>query len=349
MKYEFRIDKEACFAYWAQSLVSWIWYSKKNDYDHYVHAIGSFTMPEENALQKLKKLLQREDTGFLWLWNRYAGNEIANSKELSAWQDVREALKDKFEMAWSEELPKLEAWQKELNAYSFQELNVIFASVAHFFDKDVKTSKNITVKLLIHYDEKGLRGHAKKEFDNYIILALSNLERKYRDMAISTLAHETIHLMEYASPLSNALFNDSCQRILRPALRGDLLSFVIKSVIDIFRRLLPSLFWMRGPKWRHLFIEAIITSMAGSSLITAYANQKVFRKPTMLPNGTLPVFDFRGKDKKNYSAQIRVIASRLVDLTKEYLDNNKKMDKKYSDAVATAWLTLIKTGSQLKR
>lgn len=340
--YTFAIDKNACFAYWAQSLIQWIWLSKKADYEHYARTVGSFTIVEENALQKLKKLLQRKDTGFLWLWNRYVGNEITNPRELLTWQYVQRALKDRFEMVWNEESPKLQKWQKELNAYSFQELNAVFAEVAHFFNKDAGTSKNIIVRLLINYDEKSLRGHAKREFNNCIILALSSLEKRYRDMAISNLVHETIHLMEHASPLSEALFKDSYQKILKPTLRGNLFSSVMKSVMDILCRLLPNLFWMRGPKWRHLFIEAVITSMAGSSLITAYVNQRVFHKPSALPEGSLQTFDFRGKDKKNYSAQIKIVASRLVDLTKEYLDNDKKMDKTYSDAVANTWLTIVK-------
>ena len=338
--YTFTIDKDTCFAYWAQSLIQWIWYSKSKDYEHYARTLGPFTMREKNALKRLKKLLQREDAGFLWLWNRYVGNEITDQKELLIWQHIQDTLKDKFEMVWREELPKLEIWRRDLNVYSFQELNAIFVGVAHFFDENTERNRNIIVKLLINDDEKSLHGHVKREFNNCIVLALSSLERRYRDMAISTLAHETIHLIEYASPLSNALFKDSYQRIHRPALRGNLFSSVMKSMMEIFRRLLPSLLLMRGPKLHHLFIEAIITSMAGSSLIIAYVNQKVFHKPSVLPEGALQMVDYRKKDKKNYSTQIKIVASRLVDLTKEYLNNDKKMDKTYSDAVVRAWLDL---------
>jgi hypothetical protein len=326
MKYEFKIDEEACFAYWAQSLVQWIWLSENRVKKYYEDHYGLLTKEEDCALKNLKNLLQQKDAGFLWLWKRYADLEIKNQEEHSLWLRVQEVLRERFERIWEDEYDKLEAWQKEFNDYSFKKIDNIFIDIAHFFDFDVAKNEKVTVKLLLNHNKNTLAGHAKKEFSDFILLSLSSLDKKYFNMALCVLIHETTHLLEYTSSLSETLLKESYENILKPVLAT-----------------LPPTH--NGPAWHSLFREAMISSMADSSAtINAYVNQKLFRQQGEVPKNVkdlLMLFEYQ-KEHKRYRARVKTAAAQLAPLTKKYLDNHQKMDSAYSDAVARAWLAVQK-------
>ena len=345
IEYKFKIDKEACFAYWAQSLIKWVWYFNKKEAQYYLDISGSLTHDEQIVLQKLKKILKKEDTGFLWLWERYVGGKIANSNDHLEWENINKILKNKFEKIWQKESLKLLNWQKILQTSSYDKLNEIFLKVNDFFDVNIKTNKTITVKLFFYYNKNSHAGHAKKEFNDLIIINLSNLDTEHFDKVINTLAHETIHLIEYASPISDILLKNSYFKILKPQLFKNSLFNLFTNFFNLISMILTKrfnlLFVKEGPKWRHLFIESIISSMAGNLVSNSYINQKLLNQKNISKENYTIEFDFK-KNKTKYNTQIKIIASQLVNITTEYLDNNKKIDKEYCDKVALIWLNLIK-------
>src|SRR3989339_1861599 len=98
--YNFKINKEICFIYWVQSSIEWNWYFCQKEYDKWVQITGNFNDEEKNVLESFKKILQKENNGYTWLWNRYVGNKIYDKDENKKWQYLRKILENKFEILW---------------------------------------------------------------------------------------------------------------------------------------------------------------------------------------------------------------------------------------------------------
>lgn len=334
ISYNFEIDKEACFADFAQSLIRLNAYSfARNQFNHYFSIEKPLTNEEKKVLEKFKERLQKrndgfiwlwdkyvkkeEGAGFFWLWNRYSGVKIENQKDALLWQNIHQVLDERFERIWIEELPKLTVWQQKLQQYSFTYLNnIIFYKIAIFFGVNINSWNKITTKLFFCYDKNFPFGSAKREFKNLFILNISNVSLEHINKVINVLAHETAHLIEYTSPLSEELLKNSYLRIIKPA--------------GLKRK---------GPPWRHLFVEAVITSIAGSGHSYNYVKHKLFYDPNAPQENKSTVFDYN-KMPNNYAYQIRAAVAQIIDLTIEYLDKEKKIDQEYSDAIARAWQDL---------
>lgn len=322
VKYDFQLDKNVCFAYWAQSLIQWVWYFDSKERDYYAVLYGSLTDAEQNALQELKTFLQQKHTGFLWLWQRYSGAPLQEAEEIALWKRIYDALGAKFEIVWRNEAPKLAAWQKTLQEYSFSDVEKVLAKVERFFAVDALVPTKVTVKLLFHYDQKFPGGHTKKEFPNLILLNVSNVDIRHLNLVISVLAHEAIHPIVNRSPLAEELQR---QAYLKIAKRWD---FEYKASFE-------------RPSWRHLFFEAVITSIAAPRNDKSYLNQLLFSRPA-LSDEERPARFIHQRNATNVWRQIQAVAEELAPLTQKYLDNELRIDQGYCDAVAAAWLNLTK-------
>lgn len=314
--YKFEIDKDACFVYFVQSLFKWSWYFDVKEVNYYLTEIKEQpTEKERKAIEKLKKILQKETNGYLWLWDRYSGKEIVNEEEAAQWQFVQEVFRDKFEALWQKESLKLAAWKNILQNYQFEKLNhEIFSKTACFFGVDVNLFKTVTVKLFFYHNPERPDGHVKKEYDNLIILNISNVSQNNIQEVISTLAHETIHLFDYASEKSELLKN---------------------SYIEIIK---PLKLEQKNPSWHHLFRESVIAGIAGSLFSGNYLNQKLFSQPRG-GKEEYKLFDYQ-RNKENYGGQIKAVASCSAEITAEYLNAGREMDEKYCNEVAITWLNL---------
>lgn len=329
-RYNFKIDKAACFAYWAQALIKWGWRFGEKEREYYLTITGPLTPAENQALEKLKQLLQKEecgfiwplkllfpkkDYGFVWLNDRYTGKPIKNHKDEKIWQEIKTNLKDKFEIIWNQESQKLLKWQKILQTYSYEDLFGALSRVEHFFESDVSILGDISVLLCFYHHNDGAAGHTKKGYKNQIMLNLSNLDSEYIYRAILILAHETAHLIEYASKKHEILKS---------------------SYMEIFKSKRERL-QQDGPAWNYLFVESVIASIA-----TGYGVSNTYMDCVLFPQFQKQPISQRkpytgGLD---YHELIKIAAGNLTDITAEYLDQSKVMDKKYADAVAIEWLRL---------
>ncbi len=137
------------------------------------------------------------------------------------------------------------------------------------------------------------------------------MDKKIIKKVMDSLVHETSHLIEYESD-KNRLLKDSYERIIKP-------------------KNLPQ----DNPSWYHLIIESVITSIAGADF--SYAASEIFPNQPIANEENLKKFDYQN-NKTNYSYQIKSVAYRFRELTKEYLDNNKEMDGLLADAIVKTWL-----------
>ena len=298
--YKFEIDKNMCFAQWAQSLVEWNWYFDQKERDKWVSIVGELNKKEIDALNSLKKILQEEDNAYLWLWNRYLNKPIDNFRENEKWNEIKKSLQCKFEIIWQSEYPKLLAWKKELEDINFGKFRKDFKNIYNFFG--LKEIQNINVALCFGWGRVS-GGHAKKEFPNKIILTISNSDINNKKRVFKTLFHENVHLIEYASN-KDILFRKSYEKKIRP---------------------------LNLPKqkysWRHWIVEIIIYSIVGGEI--GFLDKRVNED-----NEISGIKDIQSKTSdaiQNYINDIILPAKKLTVLTSKYLDNNKKLDQKYSD------------------
>ena len=219
-------------------MVEWNWYFNKKEFDYYKNILGEFNRKEKESLINFKKLLQKPDATYKWLWSRYSKIPIDDEQEFQILQNIKNNLSDKFEIIWNQEFPKLLEWQNMLKNYSFSRFNKILNSIQIFYGADFN-DEEITVRLCLNHQNNFLGGHVKKEFKNLILLNISNLDKKLSSKAVDGLIHETVHLMDYSSDKS---------RLLK------------KSYLKIIA---PQKIEQKNPSWRHLIIESVITSIAG--------------------------------------------------------------------------------------
>lgn len=336
LNYNFRINKDICFLFWAQSLINWRWNFDKLEYQYYFSFFESWTNEELNSLNELKIILQGKDVQFLLLIEQ----QKVNKDILNRWQNIKNILTEKFNIIWEKELPKLQSLQATLQTHSFNssdDLLIKMPKVANFFNVDLEIFNSITVQLVLYYSKNLVAGHAHKSFSDLIILKTSNLEHRYSDEAINVLLHETVHLIKNKSPQSNILLKNSYFKIR--------FKLFYKRIISLFYLLIKSIKHlaikeikegtkkiMKFPSWSYFFTESVITSIAaGSGKINTYFRPNILQK--------IEKFDYL-KNVHNYTAQNRAVALRLVPLTIYYLDNNKIIDQNYCDEVAKIWLEI---------
>lgn len=316
LRYEFAVDKNACFTYWAQSLVKWGWYFEQREYELYQKTATPLTSEERRALEQLKTLLTKEGNHFLWLWKKYDGLSVGNTQENEQWESIQSTLWPRFEELWKTELPLLEGWRERLKSFSFSSLTSPFQEVVRFFDAQFAIDPPRTVKLLFHFNPDTVAGHGKKEFPNLLILNVSHARPEIENRVINVLLHETMHLVEYQSSLTTSLLQKSYQSVIEP--------HAIK---------------LAGYKWKHLLTETIISSIA-SMRLNNYFGRIIEKNPKAIADDVVNGFDL-DRNKTNYEFLIRVLAGRIEELTAHYLREKKKIDKTFTDSVAHEWVQLF--------
>lgn len=336
LNYNFKINKDICFLFWAQSLINWRWTFDKGECQYYFYFFESWTDEELNSLNELESILQGKDIQFLLLIEQ---QKVAKDI-LDSWFKIKNILTEKFNIVWEKESPKLQSLQATLQTHSFNssdDLLIKMSKVSNFFNVDLETFNSITVQLVFHHSKNLVAGHAHKSFPDLIILKTSNLEHRYLDEAINVLIHETVHIIQNKSPQSNILLKNSYFKIR--------FKLFYKRIISLFYLLIKSMKHfaikeikegtkkvIKFPSWSYLFTEAVITSIAaGSGTINTYFRPSILQK--------IEKFDYL-KNVYNYTAQNRAVALRLVSLTIYYLDNNKIIDQNYCDEVAKIWLEI---------
>lgn len=328
--YQFQIDKEACFYEWLFGLVPKSWEKTKSEF--YKNLSGrEWTVAETTALEKLglflspKTIFQKEA-----IKNKIClsdDSELKNQEILSA---VAKALYPLFDEIWLKEYPKLSYWKSALEKYNFNRINTEFLpKIQNFFDVKNMDSTAIIVKLFFGYNTKQCGGFAQKEISDRVGLNISNLGPDKIESAVSTLIHEVSHLIQFQSHQSKMLIKDFIKINLFKLLLGALLRKLK------FTRKPFNIPWFTR--------ETIMRSMVENPLLwESYYQRKYFpiSQRAIEYRKKLETYDY-----KNYRGKFNDLtnfaALKILDTTRDYLENNKKIDTKYSKIVAQAWRELL--------
>jgi hypothetical protein len=309
--FNFEIDKEACFWYWIQSLLKWSWYVEEGEFLFYKNSLKNISFKKKRILSEFREVLQQENNGFFWLWNRYS-HKPTHPQEQRFCSVIKNAFEDEFDAFWKNEVVLLEEWKKRLERFNFDVLDNFYNKTSTFIERAPKQEKLITVKLLTYGNENFPAGHSHKNFDDVILLNISHLNNTFIERVIGVLAHEHIHILTTLYPTLESLLRKSYQTIFAP--------LSIKT---------------NGPSWRHLFLETVITSIAGKRNEN-YLNY-LWKKEVSNPFNEKAYIK---KDEVNYGFQIRIASYKSLAMTINYLDSEKIVDQSYCDEIAKIWIDI---------
>ncbi len=323
MKYTFVVDKETCFAHWAQCLVRWSWFFEQYQYNHYRALAEPWSKEEDAALDRLRALLEREGYGYLWLWSRYANRSIDNKEDEAVWKEIRDALANKFNAAWSLEEPLLRAWKNVLESHDDAALEGVRNAIARFLHVgDLMDTNSVESKLVFRHHTRLPAGHAHERFPNTIILGVSRVKTTDEciERVLNVYTHELTHLMFH-----------------RTQTPGELLGAAYRKVIE------PKNFSIPGDaKWKYLLMESLLRSISSHRLDT-YAGRMGARgresasASDAKETAALAVSEIRG----NREALIKKVASRAEPIVSEYLDAGRPMDEDLCRRIALYWVDLL--------
>jgi hypothetical protein len=315
--FNFKIDKKACFVYFIQSLVDWGWYFDKNNQEYFLDIVGDLNKKEVEALKKMKNIFNRENNYFLWLWRRYNNLSFRNKNEKEDWNKIKQIFEKKFNKIWDHEINKLEYWKERLNSFSFYKFEEGINKVSNFFDYD-NYPKKIDVKLMFYWNKENITAHVRKDFNDLIILNLSNLESSElsKKRIINVLLHEFIHKIQYESDIFYKNIKISLNKIIKPY----------------------NLSFKKEVKWKYLLEETIASAIA-SRRFNNYFGRKLADK-SEVEDDIIKFFNL-DNNRENFGYLIRYVASKMENEVLYYLENNKKFDLKLSNFVAKKWVDLL--------
>lgn len=319
--FKFLIDKEANFTYWAQLIIGrWCWYFQSKNFEFFKKNAGDFSETEQNALNKFKFIVQKEENQFLWLWKRYDGQPILDKVEAENYQYIRTVLNSKFELVWAEELPKLKNWQMYLESYKFQNLDNVFYKIIKFLENQ-NIKKSINIKLMLGSYEPA--GATRSDFENLIILNISSVPNSCANRIIGILMHEFAHLI-----------NNKNKVLERFSQKSFFWKIFIKNIFHIKKIKLKNNY-----RWKYLFTETVLKSIASHRSNNYLGELLDFSKEERIKDKDLS----HKKLLREYSYEfiIRIAASQILDETKKYFENNQTVDQKYMNKIGNIWADIL--------
>ncbi|MCL4405104.1 MAG: hypothetical protein M1361_01420 [Patescibacteria group bacterium] len=312
IKFDFIVDKEACFAYWAQLLVhrKRFW-AIDREYEYYRQLAGVLNELEKTAVGRLQLIFDNDKNGS-WLPNRYISSGFRTLEERESWQLIRSALNAKFEEVWQRESPALYSWQSTLSNYSLSEFEPVLNKIANFWGIG-SFSRTVRVKLFFYWRNDFTQGYSYRGVKDFIFLGISHMDPRGVVRVLSTLIHEVTHLFENESPLSREAFMEFISVLYGANLEKE------------------------EPDWRYLFNESIIKSIASGGPVEDYVFRSIFGGKTKLKS---PESEPVVRSKETHNSQILWIVPKILDATTAYIDNDKRIDRGYVEEVAAAWIEL---------
>ncbi|MDP3729854.1 MAG: hypothetical protein Q8R26_03895 [bacterium] len=315
-QFKYIIDKEANFAYWAQLMLGkWDWYFEKERVELFKKMSGEFSPEEQNALNQFRLILQKEGNQRLWLWQRYAGSEIENNIEREIYFSIRKILDQKFELIWRQEFLLLQQWERLLSSFDIKELETPIQQAMTFLGGSNKVGI-FSVKLFIGSETP--TGATQPLVLNLLMLNISHTPANKINKAIGVIIHEFLHLVNNR----NGLLKD----LMKQAFMQELKTQYDTKLKD-------------GYKWKYLFIETILRSIASGRSNTYIGEFLEYDDATKKIDADLshkkPLIEI------GYAFMIRIAASKMLEETKSYLSLGKIIDLAYIKKVVEIWKWLL--------
>lgn len=312
--FEFFIDKEANFAYWAQLLLGqWSWYFEKDNSILFSNEAGLISDTEQEALDKLKIILQGKNDQYRWLWEKYDNLSSTNLQEQKDYSFIREALNMKFNLFWDRELFRLNDWKNELERYDFHKLDDSFQKISIFLG--IKDNKDAVlrarVKLLISSNFPS--GATWPDFNDLIILNVSRVPIIKINRVVGVISHEFTHFINNKSNFLKLLLQSS---------------------------MLPSEKLDGGYKWEYLITETILKAVSSGRANTYIGSLLDFREYERRQDENLS--HQNPLNSYSYEFLIRIAASRILQDVVSYLNNGKIVDKDFIKLAIKTLSDLVK-------
>lgn len=320
LEFNFIIDKEANFIYWAQLLLGkWSWYFEKDNSKIFSEEVGILSKEEQEGLEKLRLILEKKNNQYRWLWQRYRHDQFDDINENDDYLFIENVLKKKFELLWQKEYPLLAQQKEELQQYDYNKLAPVLENIAVFLGADenvINSTISTDVKLLISGNFP--TGAIKNEFGDLIILNVSRVPKEKISRIVGVLIHEATHLIEKRSQIITDILNE----------------------IDI------NIEVKDGYSYKYLVSETILKSIVSHRANTYMGKFLDFSAEEKIVDEDLsyklPLREY------GYGFLIRLAANRLLPETTSYIEAGKKLDRPYINKVINILNDLLQEYEQGK-
>jgi len=313
LNFIFTYQKTSSLFHFIENLSEWHYSCRLGDNKKWLLQTGDLTPEEQDALGKMRLLLQKYDYGekflgvpFITISEERIWEEIkkwVEPNECTSLQTIFQIFTPRFKIIWQKEEPKLQVWKKRLEELNNQgsrdnQIN----DLETFFNIEVQ-SKIVKVCLLVNASEKGGGGNANTG-EEVITLDCSSMNIELAKRLYSTLWHETIHLVfekEQLNPFLKDFLKDKGNFLMQSALGQ-----ILKSPTALLK-------------------EAIVTAVE-AYLAKTYLNLDVEEEQ----KGKLGVkFEAVKVNPKNYRLWYIYAAQKLLPAIVEYVRQKRSVDNEF--------------------
>jgi len=324
MKLNFLINKKFIYIDFLQSLINWSSTSfNYYSYKYYEQKFGNHPTDKEIKamhdlyifLKESSKTIYRSEkikTKVLstyaskWIWSFYDENKIIEDQnELNIYNNLINAFSNKLDIIWGEEYDNLNYWKEFLEKYDFSVFDDFMTKLNIFFNTKVEINE-INVYLIFNFNKNFVSGYSSQLIPDKIKIGLNSLDKNRYECIISTIIHEIIH--------SN--FESQSKLFYKHCLYIDY-TFDENYKKEIKKKY-PKIYFIP-----HI-IEIIFNTLSTGCLDVSYIGKKYFKD-------SLSKYDHNVFFNSNngLSSLIYRSSDSLYPYTEKYIENNKKIDKRY--------------------
>lgn len=280
----------------------------------YYEQVGAvFSEKQRMALDNIRRLLQDAENSRWLLAELYSGD--VKTKKARAITAQAQQLKSSFEPIWRKSAQHLEESARQLNEIDFRQFAEPMKKIAHFLDADFNRQSKCTVYLLPNPMRSWAAGHVMNKTQFMFVRPSGNGSPTEINDTVSTIAHEYVHIIQFASSTSRDVLKSSYEQYLGS------------------RKSAPS-----GFTWKDMYIEALIYCFA-SKRIRGYLSEEIYKKPRVRLDEVRDRFQELVKQDEHtvYHIMNWAALNALPDV-ELYLERGQKIDARIADKLSEVFL-----------
>lgn len=330
MLFEFYFSKNANSFHIVSNLTGWHFSCNHRLNKEILQKTGGLSDKEKQSLAQLKLLLEKYNFGSK---KGFIGNPFLTNPDEKTWQAVSEYLEtneikqlkeiftvfqNRFNKLWPETKKSLEVWKSEL---SYEAKSKTFKAI----EKDLVTflatrsQENCLIKVYLLASATNSCSGQRNIGENALTLECSGVsQEKHKNIVCSCLWHESIHAAlekYYLNPLIWSFLKEKDQSILKS-------HPVVKTVQE------PSI----------IFREGVISTLFSQGILA----KKYFDIRVKIPEKE-KLKNLSSEKAQSLAFWCVYCAENLKDLTENYLEQKKKIDKEYLESVFELYKSYAKS------
>ena len=312
------IDENVARLFWLQAISKWRWKafipispSKKINL-----LIEDFYLKEKKSLDKFAKVLNKKEINSNYLWARYTNQEYkVNTEDFEIINNAENKFSKVFKYIWNTELDDIKKWVNEFEAND-RRYNKFLYKVKDFLRSEFKFPKCINIHPIPCSNLTGATTHIAYP-DTFLLQHGSCFN--YSITSTKFLLHELVHQIQ---------FNSKSDELLEKSF----LDSEIPQILSDIENSPPSLYIAR-----EILVHSIISIQTPSYFSKIFPKSLVKSSCIELPNLNKMASNDNDVNLDKYNDWykfFRYVAFSSSEILTNYMDDNKEVDKDYTDKLA---------------